>query len=469
MKHLHAFAGACCLISAAASCTARDSLLDEVSSVGASSAVAGSAGAPPSSDGGAASPGGTAASGSAGAAGSALASGGSVGGGADEVMECPDGQIWCPGCTVGTGLCAVGCPASSCEPCADVTTQEGCDSRIDCHSVFRDANVCGCAAPGCCMEFAHCADGDQADCQGKDVSCDARTPVCGPELVTSYSGFCYEGCVNPNDCAAPTCPEANADGCSCYSDAECPLGWRCYSADCANDTPGTCRQPPPSGCFGDADCPSGQTCIGGRPAPCDSTVVDTIGNCGVEACAEGDCPGASGPSCSCSDGAKCVAATGPVGSGQCRGPDGVCSACKCASPDTPIATPQGERNIADLRVGDLVYSVDRETIRAVPIVRVNRTPVVGHHVLHVTFENGRFIEMTAGHPLADGRPLSALSAGSALMGNAVASVESVAYAHSATYDILPHSTSGAYFASGVLVGSTLAGSRDCCRAQDSGW
>jgi hypothetical protein len=151
-----------------------------------------------------------------------------------------------------------------------------------------------------------------------------------------------------------------------------------------------------------------------------------------------------------------VAATGPQGSAHCRGADGVCTICKCASPDTPIATPRGERKIADLRVGDLVYSVDGEGIRAVPIVRVNRTPVRGHHVLHVTFENGRFIEMSAEHPLADGRPLFALRAGSELMGGAVVSVTRVAYTHDATYDILPASSSGAYFASGVLIGSTLA-------------
>jgi hypothetical protein len=36
-------------------------------------------------------------------------------------------------------------------------------------------------------------------------------------------------------------------------------------------------------------------------------------------------------------------------------------------------------------------------------------------------------------------------------------VTSIPYAHDATYDILPLSTSGAYFASDVLIGSTLAG------------
>jgi hypothetical protein len=146
-----------------------------------------------------------------------------------------------------------------------------------------------------------------------------------------------------------------------------------------------------------------------------------------------------------------------VGSGQCRSDDGTCLACRCAAPDTPIATPGGERAIADLRPGDLVYSVDGDAIRAVPVLRINRTPVVNHEVLHLTFDNGRSIDMTAGHPLADGRPLSALRPGSELVGGTVVSVKRVAYHHPATYDILPDSTSGAYFASEVLVGSTLAG------------
>jgi hypothetical protein len=145
-----------------------------------------------------------------------------------------------------------------------------------------------------------------------------------------------------------------------------------------------------------------------------------------------------------------------MGSGQCRADDGTCTACKCAAPDTPIATPSGERAIAELVPGDLVYSVDGAAIVSVPVLRVNRTPVHDHHVLHVTFDNGRSIEMTAGHPLADGRPLSTLQPGSELPGGTVVSVVSVPYAHTATYDILPDSPSGAYFASNVLVGSTLA-------------
>jgi hypothetical protein len=164
-----------------------------------------------------------------------------------------------------------------------------------------------------------------------------------------------------------------------------------------------------------------------------------------------------GPTCTCSDGTQCVAASGPAASGECRGDDGTCFGCRCAAPDTAIATPGGERPIANLRPGDLVYSVDGEEIRAVPIVRINRTPVANHRVLQVTFDNGRSIEMTAGHPLADGRPLSSLRPGTELTGGIVVAVTSIPYAHDATYDILPLSTSGAYFASGVLVGSTLLG------------
>jgi hypothetical protein len=107
-------------------------------------------------------------------------------------------------------------------------------------------------------------------------------------------------------------------------------------------------------------------------------------------------------------------------------------------------------------VGDLVYSVDGAQIRPVPIARVNRVPVFNHRVLRVTFAGGATIEMSAGHPTADGRSLAALRPGDDLGGATVIGVETIPYAHSHTYDILPASESGAYFASGALVGSTLA-------------
>jgi hypothetical protein len=60
------------------------------------------------------------------------------------------------------------------------------------------------------------------------------------------------------------------------------------------------------------------------------------------------------------------------------------------------------------------------------------------------------------HPTADGRTLAALVPGAELAGARVLSVEQIPYRHASTYDILPDSETGAHFAGGVLIGSTLA-------------
>jgi hypothetical protein len=130
--------------------------------------------------------------------------------------------------------------------------------------------------------------------------------------------------------------------------------------------------------------------------------------------------------------------------------------CKCASPDTEIATPGGTRRIAELAVGDLVYSVDRGVVKAVPIVRTQRMPVSGHRVVRVSLESGSVLEISALHPSADGRTFGDLRAGDALGGIAITDAQSVPYRYDATYDILPDSDTGAYFAGGALIGSTLS-------------
>lgn len=128
----------------------------------------------------------------------------------------------------------------------------------------------------------------------------------------------------------------------------------------------------------------------------------------------------------------------------------------CASPDTPIATPDGERHIASLRAGDLVYSVDHGVLRVVPLLRTSRRPVIAHHVVHLVLATGATLDISPRHPTADGRTFADLRAGATLDGVAITSATLVAYDHDATYDILPASDSGGYFAGGVLVGSTLA-------------
>ncbi len=143
---------------------------------------------------------------------------------------CPAGQMWCTGCTPGTGSCGVVCtgvacpaPDAGCEgdlcassdapaaqedaadadaaSCSQVTTQAECDVRGDCHSVFRSLGACGCAPAGCCMRFLACADGATATCTAPtSFGCTIATPGCDSPYVLSYTPGCYEGCVQPSEC-----------------------------------------------------------------------------------------------------------------------------------------------------------------------------------------------------------------------------------------------------------------------------
>jgi hypothetical protein len=112
--------------------------------------------------------------------------------------------------------------------------------------------------------------------------------------------------------------------------------------------------------------------------------------------------------------------------------------------------------IASLHEGDLVYSVDHGVVRAVPIREVARREVHNHHVVQVTLTNGVKLAISAPHPTADGRTFGQLRAGDWLDGLRVVRTESVPYAYSFTYDILPDSSTGTYVAGGALIGSTLA-------------
>jgi hypothetical protein len=161
---------------------------------------------------------------------------------------------------------------------------------------------------------------------------------------------------------------------------------------------------------------------------------------------------------------KCLPPGGPISeldsgslSGCCAcGDDGLCSSpCTCASPDTPIATPLGERPIASLAVGDLVMSIDHGRMVSVPVREIHHTPVLHHRVIEVVLRDGPTLRISAAHPTADGRFFGELRAGEWLGGREVTSAKVVPYAFDATYDILPDSDTGTYFAGGALIGSTL--------------
>jgi hypothetical protein len=69
--------------------------------------------------------------------------------------------------------------------------------------------------------------------------------------------------------------------------------------------------------------------------------------------------------------------------------------------------------------------------------------------------SGGSLEISGGRPTADGRTFGDLRAGGRLDSHEIISVEVVPYTHPFTYDVLPGSKTGTYFAGGALVGSTL--------------
>jgi len=142
--------------------------------------------------------------------------------------QCPAGQIYCPGCTPGTGTCGTVCTGAPCPctgsacpmvdasttkdallaeagsaTCSQLTTQAECDGRGDCHSLYRSIGACGCGgSPGCCMHFLSCADGATAKCTPPaSIGCTIATPACDSPFVLSYTPGCYEGCVKASECA----------------------------------------------------------------------------------------------------------------------------------------------------------------------------------------------------------------------------------------------------------------------------
>jgi hypothetical protein len=105
----------------------------------------------------------------------------------------------------------------------------------------------------------------------------------------------------------------------------------------------------------------------------------------------------------------------------------------------------------------VVYSVDHDAIRPVLVIRIGRHRAQNHHVVRVVTAEGRTLEISAPHPTADGRSFGDLRAGGLLDGHVLESVEVIPYAHEYTYDILPASDTGTYFAAGMQIRSTLSG------------
>jgi hypothetical protein len=236
---------------------------------------------------------------------------------------------------------------------------------------------------------------------------------------------------------------AGASGASCGPNC----GFKCCGPECINtgndiNNCGTC----------------GTVCPGPNPycnnGKCDKPPCQGATCATGTTCCEAECCTAGQLCCEVNAGASRIACTSATDKGTC--PAG-CAQCVCTAPSTPIATPSGERAISELKVGDLVYSVHHGHLKGVPIILINRVPVTGsHHMVEVRLSTGSLLSISPSHPTADGRTFADLAAGDRLDDVLLNSVRRVPYTEAYTYDILPDSDSGAYFAGGVLIGTTLA-------------
>lgn len=129
----------------------------------------------------------------------------------------------------------------------------------------------------------------------------------------------------------------------------------------------------------------------------------------------------------------------------------------CLARGTRIATPRGDVPIEALRRGDPVWTLDRAGRRVAGVVDETGSMSVppGHEVVHLVLADGRALRASPGHPLVDGRPVASLGPGDPYDGSVVVSAERLTYDGGRTFDVLPSGATGAYWANGIKLGSTL--------------
>ena len=129
----------------------------------------------------------------------------------------------------------------------------------------------------------------------------------------------------------------------------------------------------------------------------------------------------------------------------------------CLSANSVIRTPNGDVSIKDIKEGTTVWSTNSNgIIIKSKVIKINNV-LAGdtHKVIDLQLADGRELFASPNHPTYDGRIIANLKVGGTYDGSIVKSIELVPYKYQFTYDILPNSQTGNYWANEILVGSTL--------------
>jgi hypothetical protein len=148
------------------------------------------------------------------------------------------------------------------------------------------------------------------------------------------------------------------------------------------------------------------------------------------------------------DGNVTVSSSTPTGAPNCP---------ICLAAATLISTPNGDVRVTEITPGMLVWTASADGARvAAPVIEVGSIQVpAGHQMVHLVLADGRELLASPGHRTADGRQLGLLASGDSLDGSTITRWELVPYAGDRTYDLLPGSPTGTYWADGILLSSTL--------------
>lgn len=130
----------------------------------------------------------------------------------------------------------------------------------------------------------------------------------------------------------------------------------------------------------------------------------------------------------------------------------------CLDGATRIDTANGALPVRELKTGMRVWTLDARGTRTLAVIvgTVKRSVPMNTSMVHLVLADGRALIVSANHPTTDGRIVGDLARGEIYDGARVVSVERVPLNGDETYDILPAGETGAYWANGVLLASTLA-------------